>query len=121
MSPVYLFYRIDFGRPLSVRLVFPLPEGAWKVAGGERSAATENHRSAESHPRYPSRPGGALEIPLSVSIPARTLHKTGASSLEKVRSYVLNQEAHHRVKTYQEEYAEMLQRGHIEYHPDYVW
>ena len=44
-----------------------------------------------------------------------------ASSLERVRSYVLNQEEHHRVKTYQEEYVEMLKRGLVEYDEKYLW
>ncbi|TDU64231.1 REP element-mobilizing transposase RayT [Prosthecobacter fusiformis] len=43
------------------------------------------------------------------------------SSLEKVRAYVLNQEAHHRVKTFQEEYVEMLQRGLVEYNEAHLW
>ena len=44
-----------------------------------------------------------------------------ASSLERVRSYVLRQEEHHRVKTYQEEYVEMLRRGLVEYDEKYLW
>jgi len=45
----------------------------------------------------------------------------GASDLEKVRHYVLNQEEHHRVKTFQEEYVEMLKRGLVEYDDAYLW
>ena len=44
-----------------------------------------------------------------------------ASHLERVRSYVLHQEEHHRVKTYQEEYVEMLTRGLVEYDEKYLW
>ena len=44
-----------------------------------------------------------------------------ASSLEKVRAYVLNQEQHHRTATYQEEYLAMLQRGLVEYDERYLW
>ena len=44
-----------------------------------------------------------------------------ASSLEKVRAYVLNQEAHHRITTYQEEYVAMLRRGLVEYDERYLW
>ena len=44
-----------------------------------------------------------------------------ASSLEPVRAYVLHQEAHHRVKTFQEEYVEMLERGMVEYDAKYLW
>ncbi|MCA1964852.1 MAG: transposase [Prosthecobacter sp.] len=45
----------------------------------------------------------------------------GAQDLEKVRSYVLNQPQHHRVKTFQEEYVEMLKRGLVEYDDRYLW
>ena len=45
----------------------------------------------------------------------------GASSIEAVRSYVLHQEEHHRVKTFQEEYVEMLKRGLVEYDERYLW
>jgi putative transposase len=38
-----------------------------------------------------------------------------ALGLEAVRSYVLNQEEHHRVKTFQEEYVTMLKRGMVAY------
>jgi REP element-mobilizing transposase RayT len=44
-----------------------------------------------------------------------------ASSLEKVRAYVLRQEEHHRVATFQEEYVAMLQRGLVEYDERYLW
>lgn len=45
----------------------------------------------------------------------------GAGNMETVRAYVLNQEAHHRVKTFQEEYVEMLKRGLVEYDERYLW
>ena len=41
--------------------------------------------------------------------------------LEKVRSYVLNQETHHRKTTFQEEYVEMLRRGMVEFDDRYLW
>lgn len=44
-----------------------------------------------------------------------------ASSMESVRGYVLNQEAHHHGKTFQEEYVEMLTRGLVEYDERYLW
>ena len=44
-----------------------------------------------------------------------------ASSLEQVRAYVLNQEEHHRMKTFQEEYVAMLRRGLVEYDERYLW
>ena len=45
----------------------------------------------------------------------------GAPELEVARAYVLNQEAHHRKKTFQEEYLMMLQRGLVGYDDRYLW
>lgn len=45
----------------------------------------------------------------------------GASDIEIVRSYVLNQDEHHRNKTFQEEYVQMLKRGLVEYDEKYLW
>ena len=39
----------------------------------------------------------------------------------RTSQYVLHQEEHHRVKTYQEEYVEMLTRGLVEYDEKYLW
>ena len=44
-----------------------------------------------------------------------------ASIIEKVRTYVLTQEEHHRTITFQEEYVAMLQRGFVEYDERYLW
>ena len=44
-----------------------------------------------------------------------------APDLEKVKSYVQNQEEHHRVKTFKEEYVAMLERGLVEYGDKYLW
>jgi REP element-mobilizing transposase RayT len=44
-----------------------------------------------------------------------------ASSMERVRSYVLNQERHHRKTTFQEEYLGMLRQGLVEYDDRYLW
>ncbi len=44
-----------------------------------------------------------------------------ASNLESVRNYVLNQERHHRTKTFQEEYVGMLKRGLVEYKEAHPW
>ena len=44
-----------------------------------------------------------------------------ASHLERVRSYVLHQEAYHRTKTFQEEYVEMLTLGLVDYDDKYLW
>jgi putative transposase len=43
------------------------------------------------------------------------------SHIEQVRRYVLNQEEHHRRKTFEEEYVEMLKRAGIVYDERYVW
>jgi putative transposase len=45
----------------------------------------------------------------------------GAPDMESVRRYVLNQEEHHRTKSFQEEYVEMLKRGLDEYDDSYLW
>ncbi len=45
----------------------------------------------------------------------------GASHIEAVRSYVLNQEEHHKTQTFQEEYLAMLKRGLVEYDERYLW
>ena len=43
------------------------------------------------------------------------------SNLEGVRRYILNQEDHHRRKTFQEEYIELLRASGIEYDERYLW
>ena len=43
------------------------------------------------------------------------------SLIEKVKQYVLNQEEHHRRKSFQEEYLEFLRLSGIEYDERYVW
>ena len=43
------------------------------------------------------------------------------SNLEEVRSYIANQDEHHRKRTFQEEFRLMLQRHKIEYDERYVW
>lgn len=45
----------------------------------------------------------------------------GAKDQEAVRDYVLDQEQRHRVKTFQEEYVELLLRGMVEYDERYLW
>ena len=44
-----------------------------------------------------------------------------APDLNTVRAYVLNQEEHHRVKTFQEEYQAMLRRGMVEHDERFLW
>lgn len=43
------------------------------------------------------------------------------SSIEGVQRYVLNQEEHHRRKTFQEEYVELLKAANIEYDDKFLW
>ena len=43
-----------------------------------------------------------------------------ATSREAVRHYIANQEEHHRIKSFQEELVEMLNKAGIEYDPKYL-
>ena len=43
------------------------------------------------------------------------------SNIEGARRYVLNQEKHHRRKTFQEEYLELLKASGIEFDERYLW
>lgn len=43
------------------------------------------------------------------------------SNVDEVRRYISNQEEHHRVKTFQEEYRLFLKRHGIEFDERYVW
>ncbi len=45
----------------------------------------------------------------------------GAPQCPVVRDYVLGQEAHHRTRSYQEEYVDFLRRGGVEYDDRYLW
>ncbi|WP_113960518.1 IS200/IS605 family transposase [Roseimicrobium gellanilyticum] len=44
-----------------------------------------------------------------------------ATNLRRVRNYVLNQEEHHRTKTFQQEYVQLLKRGLVTYDEKYLW
>ncbi len=44
-----------------------------------------------------------------------------AKDVENVRAYVDTQMEHHRVKTFQEEYVAMLERGLVTYDDKYLW
>lgn len=44
-----------------------------------------------------------------------------ASAIGAVKQYILRQEEHHRKKTFQEEYVEILQRSGVEYDERYLW
>jgi REP element-mobilizing transposase RayT len=43
------------------------------------------------------------------------------SQIEQVYNYILNQEAHHKHKTFKEEYIEFLNLFQIEYKPEYLF
>jgi putative transposase len=43
------------------------------------------------------------------------------SARKRVESYIRNQERHHRTKSFQEEYVELLQQAGIEYDEKYLW
>ena len=45
----------------------------------------------------------------------------GQSQVGKVLKYILNQEEHHRKKTFREEYIEFLKAYQVDYNPDYVF
>ncbi len=44
-----------------------------------------------------------------------------ASQADRVRKYILSQEAHHRVKTFQDELLALFEKHRIEYDERYVW
>jgi REP element-mobilizing transposase RayT len=43
------------------------------------------------------------------------------SRIEPVRDYIRNQREHHRVKTFQEEYIDFVERHHIEFRLEYLF
>ena len=45
----------------------------------------------------------------------------GQHEIERVMSYIQNQEEHHRKKAFREEYRSFLQENNIEYDERYVW
>ena len=45
----------------------------------------------------------------------------GSSDVENIRKYIRNQREHHRKKTFQEEYIELLNESGIEFDEKYLW
>ena len=45
----------------------------------------------------------------------------GISQAEETKRYIANQQEHHRVKTFEEEYIAILEKHGIEYDPRFVW
>lgn len=43
------------------------------------------------------------------------------SHREKVRSYIARQEEHHRKRTFQEEYLDLLERCGVDFDERYLW
>ena len=43
------------------------------------------------------------------------------SNEAKVKAYILNQEAHHRKKSFKEELVELLEKHGVEYDPEYIF
>jgi len=53
--------------------------------------------------------------------PGYGAYTVSPTNIEQVRNYILHQEKHHKVKTFQEEYVEMLEAGGVEYDERYLW
>ncbi len=45
----------------------------------------------------------------------------GSSELESLRHYIRNQKEHHRKRTFQEEYLELLKQSGVEFDERYLW
>ena len=45
----------------------------------------------------------------------------GRSGIANIRTYIENQEEHHRTRSFQEEFVEFLPRYEIEYDERYLW
>jgi putative transposase len=45
----------------------------------------------------------------------------GQSQIEAVKTYIANQEEHHRKRTFQEEYVDFLQKSGVAYDEKYLW
>ena len=43
------------------------------------------------------------------------------SQMERVRSYIEDQETHHRRTTFEEEFVSLLRTNHIAFDPEYLW
>jgi putative transposase len=44
-----------------------------------------------------------------------------ASNIGRVRKYILGQEAHHKQKSFQEEYVELLKKSGVEFNEKFLW
>jgi putative transposase len=48
-------------------------------------------------------------------------YSVSPSHLDSAEEYVRNQEEHHRKKTFQEEFIDLLQRYGVQYDEKYIW
>ena len=86
------FHQVAANKPIS-------PEGCRKLAGDNIPGHDREFQWQDGY--------GAFTVSVSM--------------LETVRHYIANQEEHHRQKTFQEEYVELLKRNGVEYDERYLW
>lgn len=86
-------------------------------ASGSVSDMMRNVKAGSSswvHETFPSMPAFAWQSGYGA-------FSMGASQKSRVIEYIDGQEEHHRVKTFQEEFVDVLNRYEIEYDPRYIW
>lgn len=66
------------------------------------------------HEEFPSRSGFAWQAGYSG-------FSVSPGNIQKVRKYIENQEEHHRVKTFEEEYLMFIKESGIEFEEKYIW
>jgi len=49
------------------------------------------------------------------------IFSVSASGLESVRKYILAQEEHHRMRTFQDEYRALLDKSGVQYDERFLW
>ena len=65
---------------------------------------------------------GSLGFYATVQDQARVKHiMLSHSHLDRVANYILNEEMHHRRKSFQEEYVEFLERHHVPHDQRYIF
>lgn len=92
------------------RKTFPSPrEGHVIVAGGEnhRNCVTNQCVPRQGHLKSWQEGYGAFSV--------------SPSHREIVRNYIAKQEEHHRRRTFQEEYLELLHRCGVDFDDQYLW
>jgi putative transposase len=66
------------------------------------------------HDTFPSSAGFAWQTGYGAFV-------VSVSHLDVVREYIASQEEHHRQKSFQEEFVELLEANKVEYKPRYLW